>query len=95
MPIPSANCTHKFTVARILSAEQILALFFDHVFQQHPAQLRNRTLVIPNAEETVNITKLVKLISRPPLNLVSAQSTAQQQLTNRMRARMALLQGVL
>jgi hypothetical protein len=43
----------------------------------------------------VNITKLVKLISRPPLNLVSAQSTAQQQLTNRMRARMALLQGVL
>ena len=95
MPIPSANCTHKFTVARILSAEQILAFFLDHVFQQHPAQLRNRTLVIPNAEETVNITKLVKLISRPPLNLVSAQSTAQQQLTNRMRARMALLQGVL
>jgi hypothetical protein len=37
----------------------------------------------------------VELISCPPLKLFFAQSTAEQELPNRMRPRMALLQRVL
>jgi hypothetical protein len=51
--------------------------------------------LIADTEKTVNIAEFVKLISCPPLKLILGQSTAEQELPNRMRPRMALLQSVL
>jgi hypothetical protein len=82
-------------MARIFSAEQIFPFFFDHIFQEHAAQLRNGTFLIADPEKAVNITEFVKLISCPTLKLFFRQSTSEQELPNRMGPRMALLQRVL
>src|SRR6185503_3779233 len=82
-------------MTRVLAAEQILAFFFDHIFEKHAAQFRHGTFLIADAEEAVNIAKLVELVFCPALKLLSGQAAAQQQLANRMRPWMALLQSSL
>ena len=81
----------ELAMARIFAAEQIFSFFLHHIFQQHAAQLRNRALVIANAEKAMNVAKLMKLILRPPLELFLGQPSAQEQLANGMGPRMALL----
>jgi hypothetical protein len=51
--------------------------------------------LITDAEETMDVAKLVELISRPPLELFLGQSAAQQKLADRMGSRMPLLQCML
>src|ERR1043166_3087827 len=92
---PPPSTTRPVPMARIFTAEEIFALLFDHVFEQHPAKLRHRTLLIANTEEAVNIAKLVKLIARPALELFLGKSAAEQKLAHGMRPRVALLQSVL
>jgi len=82
-------------MARILAAEQILPFFFHHIFQKHPAQLRDRALLITDAEEAMDVPKFVKLILRPPLKLFLRQPAGEQKLTARMRSRMTLLKSML
>src|SRR5581483_1228797 len=92
---PLGKLHPEVAIARVFAAEEILAFLFDHVLEQHSAQLRHRTFLIANAEEAMNVAELVKLIARPALKLLLRQSAAQQQLAHGMRARVALLQGVL
>jgi hypothetical protein len=82
-------------MAGILATKQILSLFFHHVFQKHPAQLRDRALLITDAEEAMDIAKFMKLIFRPALKLFLCQPTAEKKLADRMRPRVALLQSML
>jgi len=92
MPMPLRTAPER--AARILAAEQIRPLL-DHVFEQHAAQLRDRTLMVAMPKKRLNVTKLVKIDCAPPLQLFFGEPAAQQQLTDRMRPRMALLQSLL
>jgi hypothetical protein len=82
-------------MAGIFAAEQIFPFFFHHVFEQHSAQLRNRTLLITDAEEAMDVAKFMKLILGPPLKLFSRQSTTEEQLPDWMKPGVPLLQSTL
>src|ERR1051325_1558437 len=88
---PLGELNPEIAVTRVLSAEQILALFFHHILEQHAPQFRNRTFLITEAEETVNVPKFMELIFRPALKLFLGKTAAQEQLAYRMRSWMPLL----
>src|SRR5215468_2250863 len=82
-------------MAGIFATEQVLAFFFHHVFEKHSAQLGNRTLLITDPEEAMDVAKFMKLILGPPLKLFSGQSTTKEKLPDRMRSGVSLLQDIL
>src|SRR2546428_3704947 len=90
-PRPRRKWRPQIPVARILPAEQILALFLDHVFEQHPAQLGYRALLIAEPEEAMDVAKFMKLVFRPPLKLLLGKLAAKEELPDGMRLRVALL----